>query len=249
MLSGLLDEGLPEEKVWVIEPKPSKWLLSTKVRINQELPPKADIVLIAVKPQAMGTALPQIINLVNGTTTFLSVAAGISLDFYARVLGDKTKIVRAMPNTPAVIGKGITAIIANQSCKISDIELCDCLLSTLGKIVRLEKEEQMNVVTGLSGSGPAYLFYLIEAMASAGEDLGLSSELAMHLAKETVAGASALAIQNTEQPEQLRKNVTSPNGTTEAGLEVLMDKEKGLAPLIRETIVAASRRSEELSNG
>ena len=154
-----------------------------------------------------------------------------------------------MPNTPAVIGKGITAIIANQSCKISDIELCDCLLSTLGKIVRLEKEEQMNVVTGLSGSGPAYLFYLIEAMASAGEDLGLSSELAMHLAKETVAGASALAIQNTEQPEQLRKNVTSPNGTTEAGLEVLMDKEKGLAPLIRETIVAASRRSEELSNG
>ena len=165
------------------------------------------------------------------------------------MLGDRTPVIRAMPNTPAAVGQGITAIIGNARASAAQLDLAEELLSAIGEVVRLEAEAQMDAVTGVSGSGPAYVFHMIEALAAAGEAQGLAPELAMQLAKATVAGAGALAMQAEETPEQLRINVTSPNGTTQAGLEVLMDEARGLPALMAATVKAAADRSRELANG
>jgi pyrroline-5-carboxylate reductase len=151
-----------------------------------------------------------------------------------------------MPNTPAAIGQGITAIVGNEAATAEDLAMAEALLSAVGQVVRLDDEDQIDAVTGVSGSGPAYVFYMIDALAAAGEAEGLAPDLAMALAKATVAGAGALATAAGESPEQLRVNVTSPNGTTQAGLEVLMDETTGLLPLIRRTVAAAAGRSREL---
>ena len=249
MLSGWLSSGIAPSSVWVQDPQPSLWLQDQGVLINEELPKTPAVVLVAVKPQMMGEALPQLSEMGNGETLFLSVAAGTSIKTYEEMLGENTPIVRAMPNTPAAIGKGITAIIGNGSASASQLDLADALLGAIGDVVRLENEEQMDAVTGLSGSGPAYVFHLIETLAAAGCAQGLSSELAMQLAQSTVAGAGALASQSQETPSQLRVNVTSPNGTTQAGLEVLMDETHGLEPLISKTVAAAAQRSRELAKG
>lgn len=168
---------------------------------------------------------------------------------YEGILGVGTPIVRAMPNTPAAIGQGITALIGNGQASVQDLVLAEEMLRAIGQVVRLSSEDQMDAVTGLSGSGPAYVFYMIEAMAAAGQAQGLSAELAMDLARATVAGAGALAQRSEEGPDQLRVNVTSPNGTTAAGLEILMDPDTGLSPLIGATISAATDRSKALSRG
>ena len=154
-----------------------------------------------------------------------------------------------MPNTPAAIGQGITAIVGNENAGSKALELAETLLSAVGQVVRLDHEDQMDAVTGVSGSGPAYVFHLIECLAAAGEAQGLSLTLSMRFAKATVSGAGALAMNSDETPEQLRVNVTSPNGTTQAGLEVLMDKTSGLPPLITHTVAAATDRSKELRDG
>ena len=151
-----------------------------------------------------------------------------------------------MPNTPAAVGKGITAIVGNEAAGAADLDTAEGLLNAIGQVVRLESEDQIDAVTGVSGSGPAYIFYMIDALAAAGEAEGLPRDMAMQLAKATVAGAGALAEAAEETPEQLRINVTSPNGTTQAGLEVLMDETAGLAPLMRATVKAATDRSREL---
>ncbi|UYV36297.1 pyrroline-5-carboxylate reductase [Rhodobacteraceae bacterium D3-12] len=249
MLAGWLDGGLPATSVHVIDPHPSDWLISSGVNLNGDLPPDPAIVLIAVKPQMMQAALPVLTPLGNGATLFLSVAAGTPIAHYESVLGAETPIIRAMPNTPAAIARGITAIIGNAHAPATALDLAETLLSAVGKVVRLESESQMDAVTGLSGSGPAYVFHMIECMAAAGEAQGLAPDLAMQLAKATVAGAGALALQGDDSPEQLRINVTSPNGTTQAGLDVLMDADSGLPPLIRATVAAAADRSRELANG
>jgi pyrroline-5-carboxylate reductase len=249
MLEGWLKRGLPASSVWVTDPNPSDWLKGRGVHLNEDLPPEPAIVLIAVKPQMMGEALPTLQAMGNGKTLFVSVAAGISIATYEDILGSATPIIRAMPNTPAAISQGITAIIGNPKASDTDLGLAETLLSAVGEVVRLESEVQMDAVTGLSGSGPAYVFHMIECMAAAGEAQGLAPELAMTLAKATVAGAGALAMQADDDPTQLRRNVTSPNGTTQAGLDVLMDEEKGLPPLIKDTVAAAANRSKELANG
>ena len=249
MLQGWLADGLPPTSVWVQDPFPSEWLQSSGVHVNSKLPKNPAIVLIAVKPQMMTEALPDLALLGNGETLFVSVAAGISIARYQEMLGDETPIVRAMPNTPAAVGKGITAIVGNEPAGIGGLDLAETLLKAVGQVVRLEREAQIDAVTGVSGSGPAYVFHMIECMAAAGEAQGLSPELAMALAKATVAGAGALAESADETPEQLRINVTSPNGTTQAALEVLMDTAKGLPPLMISTVGAAVERSQELANG
>ncbi|UWR91321.1 pyrroline-5-carboxylate reductase [Phaeobacter inhibens] len=253
MLAGWLDRGVSPEAVWVIDPNPSEWLRQTGVHINAPLPEAGEqapgIVLIAVKPQMMGEALPQLQQLGNGETLFISVAAGTSIATYESLLGAETPIVRAMPNTPAAIGRGITAIIGNASASADDVIRADALLQAIGQTVRLQSEAQMDAVTGVSGSGPAYVFHLIETLAAAGEAEGLPAELAMQLAKATVAGAGALAEAAEETPAELRINVTSPNGTTQAALEVLMDEDNGFPPLLRRAVAAASNRSKELSRG
>ncbi|MBQ4824899.1 pyrroline-5-carboxylate reductase [Leisingera sp. HS039] len=249
MLAGWLEGGLPAASVWVIDPHPSDWLQGTGVHINAELPTAPGIVLIAVKPQMMGAALPVLQSYGNGATLFISVAAGTSIATFEDVLGAQSPIVRAMPNTPAAVGRGITAIIGNAHTNNADLDRAEGLLQAVGQVVRLENEGQMDAVTGVSGSGPAYVFHLIETLAVAGEAQGLPADLAMKLAKATVAGAGALAEAAEESPSQLRINVTSPNGTTQAALEVLMDDDDGFPALLNRAVAAATERSKELSRG
>lgn len=249
MLRGWLDRGLEPRAVHVIDPRPAEWLRDAGVHVNDDLPEQPSIVLVAVKPQMMGDALPVLKGYGGGGTLFVSVAAGTTIATYEAMLGAGTPVVRAMPNTPAAVGRGITAIIGNAAASAAHLDAAETLLRAVGQVVRLETEEQMDAVTGLSGSGPAYVFHMIECLARAGEAQGLSSDLAMQLAKATVAGAGALAEAADEMPAQLRENVTSPNGTTQAGLEVLMDETSGLPPLMRRTVRAAADRSRELRNG
>ncbi len=247
MLEGWLAEGLPATSVWVIDPHPSDWVRGIAgLHLNEDLPERPAIALIAVKPQMMEAALPRLKPMGGGGTLFLSVAAGTPIRFYEDVLGAGTPVIRAMPNTPAAIGRGITALIGNAVSTEAQMELAEGLLSAVGQTVRLDDEAQMDAVTGVSGSGPAYVFHLIEALAAAGEAEGLAPELALRLATATVAGAGALAEATGEDPAQLRRNVTSPNGTTQAGLEVLMHETQGLKELVRRTVAAAAGRSREL---
>jgi pyrroline-5-carboxylate reductase len=249
MLAGWLQAGVDPKTIYAVDPFPSEWLQQQGIHLNTELPKAPDLVLIAVKPQMMTDALPALTAMGNSDTVFLSVAAGISITTYQGILGDQTPIIRAMPNTPAAIGQGITALIGNSSTNSKQLEMAEDLLAVIGQVVHLQTEAQMDAVTGVSGSGPAYVFHMIETLAKAGAAQGLSPDLAMQLAKATVAGAGALAMHSNETPEQLRINVTSPNGTTQAGLDVLMDTDTGLAPLIDKTVTAATQRSKELGRG
>ncbi|MCC1491126.1 pyrroline-5-carboxylate reductase [Cognatishimia sp. F0-27] len=249
MLEGWLSDGLPASSVWVIDPNPSDWVKNQHTHLNADMPLDPAVVLIAVKPQMMTEALPSLRGFGNGQTLFVSVAAGTTLDTLSRTLGAEAPIIRAMPNTPAAIGQGITAMIGNAHATAHHLDMTETLLSAIGAVVRLDTEAQIDAVTGVSGSGPAYVFHMIECLAAAGEAQGLSPALAMELAKATVAGAGALAMKSTETPEQLRINVTSPNGTTQAGLSVLMNTESGLPPLMRDTVAAAADRSRDLANG
>ncbi|WP_417243385.1 pyrroline-5-carboxylate reductase [Celeribacter sp.] len=246
MLKGWLEGGLPASSVTVIAPRPSDWVKSTGVNINTALPTNPAVVLLAVKPQKMAEALPALQALGNGSTVFLSVAAGLTLANYEAMLGADTPIVRAMPNTPAAVGRGITGIVGNAAVSAAQMDLADTLLQAVGQVVRLENEGQMRALTAVSGCGPAYVFHLIETMAAAGEKAGLSADLALQLARTTVAGAGHLAENSEETPTQLRINVTSPNGVTAEALRVLMSETDGFPPLLDRAIQAAMARDAEL---
>jgi len=249
MLRGWLDQGLPPSSVRVIDPFPPAWLGAAGVEVNTDLPAAPAMVLLAVKPQMMAEALPKVAELGSGDTVFVSVAAGITLSYLEDALGAGTPVVRAMPNTPAAISQGITAIVGNAATTDAAMAEAEALLAAVGAVVRIGTEAQMDAVTGVSGSGPAYVFHLIEALAAAGEAQGLDAALAMQLAKATVAGAGALAMQSEDSPAQLRVNVTSPNGTTQAALEVLMDGQSGFPALLERAVHAATERAKELANG
>lgn len=246
LLQGWLTRGLPPGSVWVLEPAPSAWLMAQGVHLNEPLPPAPGIVLVAVKPQMMGAALPQLASLGGGATLFLSIAAGTTIASYESLLGPDTPVIRAMPNTPAAVGRGITAITGNARATAAHLAMAETLLSAVGQVARLEGEDQMDAVTAVSGSGPAYVFLLIEALAAAGEAEGLVPALALRLARATVAGAGALAEAAEEDPAALRRNVTSPGGTTAAALDVLMDETHGLPALLRAAVHAAAARGREL---
>ena len=246
MLEGWLKQGIPAAAIHVREPHPSDWLRSTGVHLNADLPTAPAIVLLAVKPQMMGAALPQVAAYGNGATLVLSIAAGTTIASFEAIFGAATPIIRAMPNTPAAVGRGITAIIGNAHATAADLDLAEALLSAVGQVVRLEGEHQMDAVTALSGSGPAYVFHLIEPMEAAGVAQGLPASLAAQLARATVCGAGELAYQAPETAAQLRVNVTSPGGTTAAALAVLMDADTGLPPLMARAIQAAADRGREL---
>lgn len=249
MLEGWLARGVSPSSVAVIDPYPSprlEALAEQGLTLNGDLPANPAIAILAVKPQMMQDALPQISDIAQGGTIFLSIAAGTSIRYFETMLGAKCAIVRAMPNTPAAVGRGITAIVGNAAAGAEALDLAEALLNAVGQTVRLEDEQQMDAVTAVSGSGPAYVFYMIEALAAAGEAEGLSPELAMQLARATVGGAGMLAEEAAEPPSQLRINVTSKGGTTAAALAVLMDEQTGLAPLMRRAIDAAATRSREL---
>ncbi|MCF8485333.1 MAG: pyrroline-5-carboxylate reductase [Rhodobacteraceae bacterium] len=249
MLEGWLGRGLDVRATWVLDPNPSPWvqeLAAKGLHLNVGMPESPAVVLIAVKPQMMGAALPLIAGFGGKDTLILTVAAGTTIATYEAVFGQGTHIVRAMPNTPAAVGRGITAIVGNGAATGDDLDLAEVLLAAVGQVVRLEGEHQMDAVTAVSGSGPAYVFHLIEALAAAGVAEGLSPELSMQLARATVTGAGELAHRAPESAEQLRINVTSPGGTTAAALAVLMEAETGFPPLLRRAVKAAADRGREL---
>ena len=216
------------------------------MKLNTPLPADAAVALLAVKPQMMAEALPALKALGNGRTLFLSIAAGTTIATLEATLGQTTPIVRAMPNTPAMVGRGITAICRNGHVDAAGFALARDLMQAVGEVVELEDESQIDAVTGVSGSGPAYVFHLIEALARAGEAEGLSPDVAMKLARATICGAGELAWQSSETAAQLRINVTSPGGTTAAALQVLMDEETGFPPLLQRAVKAAADRGREL---
>ncbi len=249
MLRGWLDRGLAPAAVTVIEPAPSAWLSELArqgLRLNAPLPAAPAVALVAVKPQSMAAALPALGPLGGGATLVLSVAAGTPIAAYERILGAQTPIVRAMPNTPAAIGRGISAIVGNAHATDAHLALAEALLSAVGQVVRLPGEHLMDAVTAVSGSGPAYVFLLIEALADAGVAEGLPADLALALARATVAGAGALAEATGEDPAELRRQVTSPGGTTAAALSVLMAQDTGLPAMLARAVRAAAQRGREL---
>lgn len=243
MLAGWLAGGLPPSSVHVLTPNPSDWLKDTGVVINGAVPADPAIVILAVKPQKMAEALAPLTHLGGGTSVFLSVAAGLTLDRYEAMLGDATPVVRAMPNTPASVGRGMTTLVANPHVTEADMQMAEALLATTGATVRLEAEDQMDTASAISGCGPAYVFHMVEALAAAGVAEGLAPDLAMRLARATITGAGELAHQSPDSAEQLRVNVTSPGGMTAAGLAVLMAE---LPDLMHRTVKAAADRGREL---
>jgi pyrroline-5-carboxylate reductase len=217
-------------------------------RSPEELPgePAPDAVIFAVKPQVVDAVLPFYRRWARPQTLFVSIVAGKTIAGMTRHLGSAS-VIRTMPNTPAAIGRGITVACANERVTAAQRRLCDGLLAAVGETAWVEDEVLLDAVTAVSGSGPAYVFLLIEALAEAAEAAGLPPDLALRLARGTVAGSGELARLSDEGPAQLRENVTSPGGTTRAALDVLMAKD-GLAPLIRRAVEAAAARSRELAS-
>jgi len=214
----------------------------------EDLPPDLDpeVVVFAIKPQQMASVAPHYRRFAKPQTLFVSIAAGTPIRFFEGSLGADAAIVRAMPNTPAAIGQGITVVCPNKRTTKAQLRLAQALLQAVGEVLAVDDEALIDPVTAVSGSGPAYVFLLIEAMADAGVAAGLPRDLAARLALVTVAGAGQLALKSGEPPATLRENVTSPGGTTFAALQVLMAK-GGLTDLMTEAIAAATRRGRELA--
>lgn len=233
----------------VVEPASARRLRGARYyagpdRLPRSLKPVA--VVFAVKPQAFDAVLPHYRRFAGGGAAMLSIAAGKTLGTMARLLGERAPLVRAMPNTPAAIGRGITVACAGPTTSRAARKLCDALLGAVGEVAWVADESLLDPVTAVSGSGPAYVFLLIESLAAAGEAQGLAPDLARRLAIATVAGAGELARLAEATPAQLREAVTSPGGTTRAALDVLM-AENGLGQLIRDAVAAATRRSRQLA--
>jgi pyrroline-5-carboxylate reductase len=251
MLAGWLERGLDPKNVAVLDPLPSDALTALAkqgLRVNPDIRAvgKAAAIVVAVKPQAANDIVAALPPLVDAATVVVSIMAGKTLASVARRLPSGTALVRAMPNTPAAIGRGITVAVGNKHVTAPQRELAHKLLAATGVLEWVADEALMDAVTAVSGSGPAYVFLLAETFARAGVAAGLPPELAAKLARETIAGAGELLHRSADEPTTLRRNVTSPGGTTEAALEVLMAAD-GLDPLMRKAIAAAVKRSRELA--
>jgi len=253
MLEGWLASGVSASNIVVVEPaaggalpEPSPRFVAEPAVIGSDFAPT--VVVFAIKPQMMDEAAPQYARYAGAGTVFLSIAAGKTIGGFEAALGDGAAIVRAMPNTPAAIGRGISVACPNANVSADQRALCGALLSAVGEVAWVEEEALLDPVTAVSGSGPAYVFLLTEALAAAGVSAGLSEALSMQLARATVAGAGELMRQSDEEASQLRVNVTSPGGTTQAALEVLMAEKGGLAALMARAVAAATKRSRELAN-
>ncbi|MGD8325514.1 MAG: pyrroline-5-carboxylate reductase [Sphingomonadales bacterium] len=252
LLKGWIAVGIPTDSIIVIDPAGEASAVEAGLPSSQiyESAPeniRAGLLMAAVKPQVMAEALGGVLGLVDEQTLLLSIAAGTQVQALKALLPKVGVVVRAMPNTPCAIGEGITVACADSTLTERQEEQVNTLLSAGGEVRWVGDEGQMDAVTALSGSGPAYVFHLIECLAAAGEGQGLGSELARDLALYTVAGAGRLAKLSDQDAQDLRRAVTSPGGTTQAGLEVLMGDGQGLSQLIRHTIAAAAKRSRELS--
>jgi pyrroline-5-carboxylate reductase len=231
----------------VVEPNPSVSLKKLKLRrvaTIGDAPADARAVVVALKPQVLKTEAAALRRF--NKALIISIAAGTSTKTFARAIGQGARVIRAMPNTPGSIGQGITALYAGKGTGPRDKALAILLLSALGETVWVKREADIDAVTAVSGSGPAYVFLMVEALADAAQAVGLPRPLAMTLARATVAGSGALLTADASfAAADLRRNVTSPGGTTEAALQILMAKQ-GLAPLMRRAVAAARKRAREL---
>jgi len=255
MLSGWLAGGEAAGGVHVVEPNAAALGdLANRDEVTvhasaDDLPDNLtpSVVILAVKPQSMDDALPALKRFAATGACYLSIAAGKTIGYFEKHLGSDAAIVRAMPNTPAAVGRGITAYVANGMVDAEQKAFCHRLLESVGDALEAEQEDWIDAVTALSGGGPAYVFLLIETLAKAGERSGLPAEFAMKLARATVSGSGELARQSPEEASQLRINVTSPGGTTAEALKVLMDEESGIQATFDAAIAAATARSKELA--
>ncbi len=255
MLRGWLSRGVAPGNVRVIEPfaeaasalrqELSVSVVESVEALDADFDP--DIVVFAVKPQGMDDIVPSYARFAANGAVSLSIAAGRTISYFETHLGNHAAIVRTMPNTPAAVARGITAACPNGHVSAAQRTACETLLEAVGDVVWVESEEMIDAVTAVSGSGPAYVFLMIECMANAGEAQGLPADIAARLARATVAGSGELARQSSEAADILRRNVTSPGGTTAAALDVLMADEDGLQQLMDRAIKAATQRSRELA--
>jgi len=253
MLEGWLKRGLSAASIVVLDPKPSDWLVDLRRRYGFALNPDpaglgdAGVLVLAIKPQMLDAAAPVLAGLAGPETVVLSILAGKTLGDLAQRLPRARRLFRAMPNTPAAVGRGISGVAASPEATPADWQKVNDLLEAIGRIIRLDSEALIDAVTAVSGSGPAYVFHMVECLAEAGRAAGLPEDVAMTLARATIEGAGELLYREpATTPAQLRINVTSPGGTTAAALEVLMAAD-GLAPLMTRAVAAARRRAGELS--
>ena len=255
MLEGWIARGLRPDQAVVVEPDTARAEAlggqtgARTVADAGEVPGSFSptVVVVAVKPQMMDQVVPHYRRFVRPECVFLSIAAGTTIGYYETALGAEARIVRAMPNTPASVGRGMTVGCPNRHVGAEQRKTCDELLQAIGKTAWVEDEALMDAVTGVSGSGPAYIFLLAESLARAGEAAGLPADLAKTLARQTVAGAGELLYQSPEEAATLRQNVTSPGGTTAEALKVLMGP-WGWQGVIDRAVAAATARSKALSS-
>jgi pyrroline-5-carboxylate reductase len=251
MLEGWLKVGMEPSGVTVIDPRPSEEMtrLCTEkgIALNPANPSAPDVLVLAVKPQMLEDAASALNGYLGPQTLIISILAGKTVGDLKSRLPAASAVVRAMPNLPASIGRGATGAAANAEVTEEQRLMADALLASNGIVEWLPSESLIDAVTAVSGSGPAYVFHLVECLAEAGAAAGLPPELAQRLARATVTGAGELLFQSDLPPATLRQNVTSPGGTTAAALEVLMRDPDGLKALMREAVAAAKRRAEELA--
>jgi pyrroline-5-carboxylate reductase len=251
MLEGWLGLGLDPKNAAVLEPQPARELTALAgrgLRLNPAASAigEASAIVIAVKPQIASEVIPALAPYVGAGTVVVSIMAGQTLGFLEKALSQRAALVRAMPNTPAAIGRGITVAVPNVRVSARQRELVHALLSATGAVEWIDDEALMDAVTAVSGSGPAYVFLLVEALARAGATAGLPADLAARLARATVAGSGELLQRSPLDPATLRQNVTSPGGTTAAALEVLSGPH-GLGELMARAVAAAAQRSRQLA--
>ncbi len=252
LVHGWLERGRPAASLHVVDPSPQALAEARRLGLGADPAPgtlpadlEPDVVLLAVKPVQLEAVLADCRGLAARAPLFVSIAAGKPIAALTGMLGD-VPVVRAMPNTPAAIGRGMSVLTANERVSPVQRRAAESLLGAVGAVEWLAQEALMDAVTAVSGSGPAYVFLLIETLAAAGAEAGLDAGLATRLATATVAGAGAYAAHTGEAAAELRRRVTSPGGTTEAALRVLM-AEAGLAELMSRAVRAAAARSRELS--
>jgi pyrroline-5-carboxylate reductase len=248
LLAGWLDRGVKPADIRVVEPAPVAEKRVAVVKTADAVPHefKPDVVVFAVKPQGMDAIVPAYRRFAEAGAVTLSIAAGKTIASFVKHLGERAAIVRSMPNTPAAVRRGITVACASASVSSAQRATCQSLLEAVGEVAWVENEALLDPVTAVSGSGPAYVFLLIECLEKAGVEAGLPAPLAAKLARAAVTGSGELARLSEESAAKLRENVTSPGGTTAAALEILMGKD-GLAALMTRAVAAATRRSRELA--
>lgn len=248
LIGGLISRGLPPTRITVSDPvEQIRQLLQEKeVHVTQDnvaAIKNADVVVLAVKPQVLATVLRPLKGLLSDKLV-ISIIAGAEIQTISNLI-DSNRIVRVMPNTPALVQTGAHGIYANDVVGASDRELTSQILAATGLTIWVNSEAQIDAVTAVSGSGPAYFFYLMESMIRAGKNLGLDEKVATALTLQTALGAAQMAITSSNTPSELRKNVTSPNGTTQAALEVF-DRAQ-ISQNIQSALAAAQKRSQELA--